>query len=256
MKGKFKSFSVEFAASMLFSIPYYVLVGRTTSSAFDLNIIQLAALVSFLYITAVFVSSYRFEADIFPFYSLLRSFFERSLEPIILNIPAQILGTLAGFFTYHMLYNQLLTLSPFANLSILATFDFPDTSLKIVFIAVLMFILTYSIQVVRNLFLLRGMTGTLLIATVVFVLTAITLPINDVSITTWWQDAVLSFYHYSIGEKETILTFESILIFLAAFGATLLAYLKGSQFQKPANEPQEIAEPGEQFSTFSRDYDI
>jgi hypothetical protein len=256
MKSTFKTFFIEFVASFIFALPYFVLVGRTTSGAFDLNILQLAALVSFLYISAVFVSSYRFEADVFPFYSLLRCLLDKSLQPLYINIPAQIIGTAFGFFIYKLLYSKLLTLSPFADLSILATFEFADNAMKIALIAVLMFILTYSIQVVRNLFLLRGMTGTMLIATVVFVLTAITLPINDVSITTYWQDLMLATYHYFSGEQETIFNSNSAWMLLAAFGATFLAYLKGSQFQKPANEPAELSEPGEQYSNFSRDYDI
>jgi hypothetical protein len=256
MKGNLKRFFVEFVASLLFTLPYYVLVGRTTSSAFDLNILQLAALVSFIYIIAVFVSSYRFEADVFPFYSLLRCWVEKSLKPLYINIPAQFLGTVAGFILYHVLYSYLLKLSPFADLSKLATFEFPDPALKIVLIAVLMFILIYSIQVIRHLFLLKGMTGTLLIAVLVFVLTSITLPINEVSIATWWQDLILSYYHYLTGAQESLISFYSTLTFLAALGATFLAFLKSAQFQKPPSDQQELAEPGEQLSSFSRDYDI
>lgn len=255
IKVLLRTAAVEFSASALFTLAYFILVGRVQSDHFTLNFLQLSALLAFIYVVAVFVSSFRFEADVFPFYSLMRGLFRKTWVPIWLNIPAQLIGTVTGLFIYLMLHNSVLSLSPVADISRLTIYQIQDFPLRAMIMAVLVFILVYSMIIIRQLFLLKGMTGTVLIAVLVFVLGSITIPLDQVSIVTWWQDTVLNLYH-SVQDPQREL-FGGWTIALSALVMLLtifLAYVKATQYNRPRNEHYE--EPGEYNPQFSKDYDI
>lgn len=240
----------------MFSLAYFILLGRVLSESFTLNILELSALVAFIYVVAIFVSSYRFEADLFPFYSLLRSLFERTWVPVWLNLPAQLLGTLIGFAMYLVMLETVLTLSPIADIGAVSSFEIGDSWMHAFAQGVLVFILIYSILIIRKLFVLRGMTGTLLIAILVFVLAALSLPLDRISVIAWPQDMVLNVYHHiQSGDgwainNRTLLSAAVVLITIA------LAYIKASQYMRPVESPVDSAEPGEFVGDFSKDYDI
>lgn len=257
MKKLVKKGGVEFIASTLFTLAYFILLGRTQSQNFSLNVLELSALICFIYVIAVFVSSFRFEADLFPFYSLLRCFFEKSWVPLWLNIPAQFLGTMAGFGLYLLIHDSLLTLSPFAETGALVAFEIRDLSMRSLTIAVLVFILTYSMLIIRKLFKLEGMTGTLLISILVFVLSAVSLPVQDVSVVTWWQDTVLNVYYYIIGlSEDTGFSLFAVITGLVVLGTLFIANVKASQYIRPGSDQIGYEEPGEIKPSFSKDYDI
>ncbi len=250
-----KASSVEFVASVLFTFAYLVLLGRTQSSQFTLNILELSALISFIYVVAVFVSSYRFEADLFPFYSVLRALFQKSWVPLYVNIPAQLFGTIAGLAVYVSLHSRVLSLSPLADVAPLTAIDIADFPMRVLVMAVLVFILVYSMIIVRHLFMLKGMTGTIVIAVLVFVLSAITIPLNEVSIVTWWQDTILNIYHSILNpERKFGLEWTDVVTGMVLIGIILLANLKAIQYNRPRNDQYE--EPGEYTPSFNRDYDI
>lgn len=257
MKNLLKRGGVELVASALFTLAYFILLGRTQSQNFSLNILELSALISFIYVIAVFVSSFRFEADLFPFFSLLRCFFEKSWTPLWLNIPAQFLGTLVGFGLYLSIHDSLLTLSPFAETGSLVVFEINNLSMRSLTIAVLVFILTYSMLIIRKLFKLEGMTGTLLISILVFVLSAISLPVQDVSVVTWWQDTVLNVYYYATGLSDNAgFNLFAVVTALVVLGTLFIANIKASQYIRPNSEESGYEEPGEVKPSFSKDYDI
>lgn len=257
MTGWKKKWLIECSANVLFSLAYFILLGRTQSAEFSLNILELSALVAFIYVVAIFVSSYHFDADLFPFYSLLRAFFEKSLAPLWLNIPAQLTGTVLGLLVYTSIHDTLLTLSPLANVSTLTVFEISDIPMRSLIMAVLVFILVYSMIIVRKLFLLSGMTGTFIIAILVFVLSAITIPIQQISIVTWWQDTVLNFYHYlntaGSGIQIGLSDFVTGIVLMAVI---YLAKVKAFQYVRPKSDHHESDEPGEYTPQFSKDYDI
>lgn len=235
---------------------YLILLGRTQSSEFSLNILELAALTAFLYTISVFVVSYRFEADLFPFYSLLRCFAEKSITPLWLNISGQIVGSVLGLNLYLIMHKKLLALSPLADTMNLTSFEINDTPMRTLVMMVLVFILVYSMIIIRKLFLLKGMTGTILIAILVFVLSAITFPIKQVSVVTWLPDTVLSYYHYMIGSREFIVGWSDVAAGVALVVTIYLAHVKASQYVRPRTGDQEFGEPGEFSTSFSKDYDI
>jgi len=247
----------EFIASVLFTLAYFILLGRTQSQNFSLNVLELSALICFIYVIAVFVSSFRFEADLFPFYSLLRCFFEKTWTPLWLNIPAQLLGAIAGFGVYLSIHESLLTLSPFAETGALVAFEIDNLPMRSLTIAVLVFILTYSMLIIRKLFKLEGMTGTLLISILVFVLSAISLPLQDVSVVTWWQDTVLNLYYYFSGTTDdTGFSLFALLTAAVVLGTLFVANVKASQYIRPDADQITNEEPGEIKPSFSKDYDI
>lgn len=257
MKKMLKKGGVEFLASVLFTLAYFILLGRTQSQNFSLNVLELSALICFIYVIGVFVSSFKFDADLFPFYSLLRCFFEKSWTPLWLNIPAQFLGTLAGFGLYLSIHDTLLTLSPLAETGALVAFEIDNLSMRSLTIAVLVFILTYSMLIIRKLFKLEGMTGTLLISILVFVLSAISLPLKDVSVVTWWQDTVLNVYYYAAGLSDDAgFSLFALITALVVFGTLFVANVKASQYIRPDSGQMEYEEPGEIKPSFSKDYDI
>lgn len=235
---------------------YLILLGRTQSAEFSLNILQLAALTAFLYIISVFVVSYRFEADLFPFYSLLRCFAEKSITPLWLNISGQIVGSILGLNFYLLMHKKLLALSPLADTTNLTLFEIHDTPMRSLIMVVLVFILVYSMIIIRKLFLLKGMTGTTLIAILVFVLSAISFPIKQVSVVTWLPDTVLSYYHYLIGSRELNLGLSDLVTGGVLVVTIYLAHIKASQYVRPRTGDQEFAEPGEFSTSFNKDYDI
>lgn len=258
VKGIAKTWVIEFIASLLFSLAYFILVGRTQSSEFSLNILQLAALVSFIYVVAVFVSSFSFEADVFPFYSILRCFFEKSFIPLWLNIPAQLIGTIVGLVVYSSIHSTLLTLSPLADVGSLTLFEIGNAPMRSLVMAVLVFILVYTMIIVRKLFLLRGMTGTLVIAILVFVLSAISFPVQQLSVVTWWQDTAINLYHYMLDPSRSLdFGLADFVTALVLLGTIFIANVKATQYVRPdKGDRKEYEEPGEYAPTFSRDYDI
>lgn len=258
LKGRAKTWAIEFIASLLFSLAYFILVGRTQSAEFSLNILELSALVSFIYIVAVFVSSFNFRADLFPFYSLLRCFFEKSLVPLWLNIPAQLFGTVAGLLVYLLFHGNLLTLSPFADIGSLKMFEIGNIPMRSLLLAVLVFILVYTMIIVRKLFLLKGMTGTFVIAILIFVLSAISFPVHELSVVTWWQDSVLNFYHYLVSPNRSLgIGFADLITALVIVATIFIANVKALQYvRSDKGGRKEYEEPGEYAPTFTSDYDI
>ncbi len=245
---------VEFSASAIFTLAYFILVGRVQSDHFTLNFLELSALLAFIYIVAVFVSSYRFEADLFPFYSLMRSFYHKTWMPVWLNIPAQILGTVAGLVVYTLLQRTVLSLSPMADISELAIYEIHDFPLRTIVLALMVFILVYSIVIIRQLFLLTGMTGTVLLAVLVFVLGSVTIPLAQVSIVTFWQDAILNIYHAMRDPQQEIADWTLLISGAVVVLTVFVAKIKATQFSQPRSAQYE--EPGEYYLYFNRDYDI
>lgn len=258
IKGIAKAWAIEFIASLLFSLAYFILVGRTQSAEFSLNILELAALVSFIYVVAVFVSSFNFKADLFPFYSILRCFFEKSWVPLWVNISAQLIGTLVGLVIYSSIHSTLLTLSPLADVSTLTVFEIGNAPMRSLVMAVLVFILVYTMIIVRKLFLLKGMTGTLVIAILVFVLSALSFPVRELSVVTWWQDTAINFYHYLVSPARSLdIGLDDFVTALVLLGTIFIANVKANQYVRwNKGDRKEYEEPGEYAPTFSRDYDI
>lgn len=257
VKSLFRAGLAELTASFMFSVAYFILLGRTQSESFTLNILELSALIAFIYVVAVFVSSYKFEADVFPFYSLLRCFYERTFTPLWLNIPAQLVGTGIGLGVYLLMHDSLLSLSPLADIGSITMFEISSHSMRGLTIAVMVFMLTYSMIIIRKLFRLNGITGTILIAILVFVLASLSLPVEQVSIVTWWQDVALNLYHYQKGSPVGFTVGWHSLVMTGAVVAILfIANIKAMQYVRP-NEDQNVSEePGEFKPTFSKDYDI
>ncbi|TVR39120.1 MAG: hypothetical protein EA392_07185 [Cryomorphaceae bacterium] len=249
-------FLVEITSSLMFSLAYFILLGRVLSNSFTLNLLELSALVAFIYVIAIFVSSYRFEADLFPFYSLLRSLFERTWVPVWLNLPAQLLGTLLGFGMYVFMLDTVLTLSPIADIGAVSSFEIGDPWMHSFSQGVLVFILIYSILIIRKLFVLKGMTGTLLIAILVFVLSALSLPLDRISVIAWPQDMVLNVYHHIQRGDGWAINHRTALSAAVVLLTVVLAYVKASQYMRPAETPVDSAEPGEFAGDFNKDYDI
>lgn len=247
----------ELLASVMFSLAYFILLGRTQSENFSLNFLELSALIAFIYVIAVFVSSYKFEADIFPFYSILRCFYEKTLTPLWLNIPAQLVGTGIGLVVYLLMHDKLLSKSPLADISSITMFEISSHSMRGLTIAVMVFMLTYSMIIIRKLFRLNGITGTMLIAILVFVLAALSLPVEQVSIVTWWQDVVLNIYHYQMGSPTgMVVGWHSVVMTIAVVAILFIANVKAMQYVRPGEEQSVSEEPGEFRPTFSKDYDI
>jgi hypothetical protein len=87
---------------------------------------------------------------------------------------------------------------------------------------------------VRYSFRLVSLTGTLLISVVVFIISALTLPLESVSVITLWQDIFLSFYHYrnQLGELMAE-SLKQILVAIPLIGAgAALAYFKLSDLME------------------------
>ncbi len=248
MKRDLKIFLSELGAAVIFTTAYLVLVGRLVSESYSINFLQAAMGVALIYFSAVFISSYKFAADIFIFYSLFRCITEKSIHPLIINIPAQIIGTLFGFLFYVFLYNNFFFASPIINLESITTFHFEKNYLKYFLFGSFIFILNYFIFLIRVSFELNRMMGAIIIALIVYMLTALSFPMYGISVTTFLPDLFLYFYHQGFNFLEDItgiLPALSALFFIA--GGILMAY-----FKIPRTESKHFLAD----ESFSTDYDI
>ena len=243
-------FISELSASLMFTTAYMILIGRMVSEHFTLSLLEIGIGVSLIYFASVYISSYRYSADIFLFYSLYRCLREKSFRPLYINISGQIVGSCLGFGLYFLLHKYLLALSPFANFYDIATFKFEDIYLKYFVFGLFVFILTYIIAITRQSFDLQQLTGTVIIAFIVFIITGLTLPMHGVSVIACWQDILLSVYHGNLWPSD--ISYLNLLQFFAAIilvgGGIVFTY-----FRMPGIMDNKISMEAESFDT---DYDI
>lgn len=259
MQNKRKKFFSEFSAALLFTLSYFVIAGRANSEAFNYSYLQIALFSAMLYVFVVFIASKNYRVDIFPAFSLMRCFLEKTLNPLFINIPAQIVGAVLGFLLYLKLQKTVLHLSPILDTSIFVSFDINDVILRSFIFTILVYILSYLMVLVRYSFQLISFTGTLLISAVVFVISAITLPINGVSVITLWQDILLSFYHYRTHLGDLLAqSLRQILIAIPLLAAgAALAYFKLTDLMENTITPpseEEIELEGEK--QLDKNFDI
>ncbi|MEX0810633.1 MAG: hypothetical protein WD048_00365 [Chitinophagales bacterium] len=234
MQNNWKIFFSEFSAALIFTIAYFVIAGRASSDSFSYSYLQIALFSAMLYVFVIFIASYSYKVDIFPAFSLMRCFIQKTLDPLLINIPAQLIGAALGFLIYLQLQKTVLSLSPVLDNSIFYAFEIKDVILRSFVFTLLVYILSYLMVLIRYSFRLERLTGTLLISVVVFMVSAVTLPLESVSIITLWQDILLSFYHYRshIGDLlEQSLKQILIATPLLAIGAAL-AYFKLSDLME------------------------
>lgn len=228
MQKGYRYFLSEFFAALLFTIAYFVIAGRASAENFSYSYLQIALFTAMIYIFSVFISSYNYRIDVFPAFSLMRCFIEKTLSPLLVNIPAQILGAFVGLLMYLQLQSTVLSLSPVFDNSFFVNFQIEDAILRSFIFTILVYILSYLMVLVRYSFRLVSLTGTLLISVVVFIISAITLPLESVSVITLWQDIFLSFYHYRNHLGDLVAeSLKQILVALPLLGAgAALAYFK------------------------------
>lgn len=222
-----KLFFAELSANLMFTTSYLILVGRIASENFSLSHLETGLGVALIYFAAMYVSSYRYSADIFVFYSLYRCLRNKSYRPLYINVPGQIAGTVLGFGLYALLHKYLLALSPFATFESITTFQFDDLYLKYFTFGLFVFILTYLMAITKVSFELQRIAGTLIVAFVVFIITSLTLPMEGVSVVTFWQDLLIYFYHgshYSYDISFYTIQFLVSVVFIA--GGIGFSYLK------------------------------
>lgn len=234
MQKSYRHFFSEFAAALIFTVAYFVFAGRAESESFKYTYLQVALFTSMLYIFSVFISSYNYKIDIFPAFSLMRCFVEKTLSPLFVNIPAQILGAFAGLLIYLQLQSTVLHLSPIHDNNVFVSLHIDDVILRSFIFTILVYILSYLMVLVRYSFRLVSLTGTLLISVVVFIISAITLPLDSVSVITLWQDILLSFYHYRFHMGDLVAqSLKQITIAIPLLGAgAALAYFKLSDLME------------------------
>lgn len=240
MLNKWKPFLSEFSASLLFTIAYFVIASRANSENFNYTYLQISLFSAMLYVFVVFIASYNYRIDLFPAFSLMRCFIEKTLQPLLVNIPAQLLGAIIGFSIYIQLQKNLLHLSPILDNSIFVSFQINDVILRSFVFIILVYILSYLMVLVRYSFRLVSLTGTLLISVVVFVISALTLPLESLSVITLWQDIILSFYHYRMHLGDLMAqNFKQILVTVPLLGAgAALAYFKLSDLMENSISPE------------------
>lgn len=264
MQKNWKAFLSEFFAALIFTIAYFVLAARADSANFNYSYLQIALFSAILYVFVIFITSYNYKVDVFPAFSLMRCFIEKTLIPLVVNIPAQILGVLSGLIIYLQLQKTVLHLTPVLDNSVFSTFKIDDVLLESFVFTILVYILSYLMVLIRYSFRLVSLTGTILISVVVFIVSAITLPLEGISIITLWQDIFLSFYHYRnhIGDLlNQSFRIVSTAVPLLVVGAAL-AYFKLSDLmedkivKKPEEEEEEDEYEMGEDELFDTNFDI
>ncbi|MDX1651111.1 MAG: hypothetical protein R3277_01380 [Brumimicrobium sp.] len=158
----------EFAASVIFSLLFFIFISRYISEDFGFDFITLSFAIGLSYFVSVYIPFYTYRIHIIPFITVLRALQKKNFSLIIYKVPAQILGALAGVG----LFTAVNSFTTEVNVNIVN-----KTSIdNIYFLSLLNFLLTavlcYGFYVIRIIFRKRSINGTIFLGLLITILFA------------------------------------------------------------------------------------
>ncbi|MEX1001032.1 MAG: aquaporin [Crocinitomicaceae bacterium] len=208
----------EFAASVIFSLLFFIFISRHLSDSFQLYFITLSFAIGLSYFVSVYIPFYTYRIHIIPFISVLRALQKKNFSLIIYKVPAQIVGAFVGV----ILFQQVNIFTTNVDIrSIKSTsLESPEFSAFLNFL--LTVILCYGFYIIRIIFKKRTTNGTVFMGLLIAVLFAFSGSIQGLSFLNPFGYLAAECLHYPIEIKSV---WNLLLIHLIApLIATFLAY--------------------------------
>ncbi|PHR48883.1 MAG: hypothetical protein COA32_05315 [Fluviicola sp.] len=209
----------EFAASIIFSLLFFIFISRHLSESFELYFITLSFAIGLSYFVSVYIPFYTYRIHIIPFITILRALQKKSFSLIIYKVPMQILGAMVGVLLYQFV-NDFTT-----KTDIQAIKNIGVSSIE--FVAFLNFLFTailcYGFYIIRIIFKKRSTNGTIFLGLLITILFALSGSIQGLSFLNPFGYMFAEIFTYSSQFDITVWEF-SLLHLIAPLLATFLAY--------------------------------
>ncbi|MEX1193031.1 MAG: aquaporin [Brumimicrobium sp.] len=220
----------ELAASIIFSLLFFIFISRHLSDSFQLYFITLSFAIGLSYFVSVYIPFYTYRIHIIPFITILRALQKRNFSLIIYKIPAQLIGAFVGVALFH----QVNDFTTNADVKAIKSVVIENKE----FIAFLNFILTailcYGFYIIRIIFKKRSTNGTVFLGLLITILFAFSGSMQGLSFLNPFGYLAAEFTNYQI-EIKSVWNFTLIHV-LAPLVATFLAhYFISLRFEKPTN---------------------
>lgn len=159
----------ELAASIIFSLLFFIFISRHLSESFELYFITLSFAIGLSYFVSVYIPFYTYRIHIIPFITILRALQKKSYSLIIYKVPMQLLGAMIGVLLYELVndFTTKTDIQTIKNISISS----------IEFVAFLNFLFTtilcYGFYIIRIIFRKRSTNGTIFLGLLITILFAL-----------------------------------------------------------------------------------
>jgi glycerol uptake facilitator-like aquaporin len=160
----------ELSASGIYSLLFFIFVGRHISPSYDLSFIVLSFAIGLSYFAGVFIPFHTYRIAIIPFISITNAIRKRQWRVIWHKLPAQFLGAFIGAWIFH----RLNTLVYSGDLRAMQTFQLNDPWLLAFVNGAAAAMLCYAFYIIRFLFKERRSIGTILLSMVMATLFLLT----------------------------------------------------------------------------------
>lgn len=167
----------EFAASIIFSLLFFIFISRHLSESFELYFITLSFAIGLSYFVSVYIPFYTYRIHIIPFITVLRALQKNSFTLIIYKVPMQILGAMVGVLLYQYVndFTTRTDIQAIKNIGVSST----------EFVAFLNFLFTailcYGFYIIRIIFKKRSTNGTVFLGLLITILFALSGSIQGLS---------------------------------------------------------------------------
>lgn len=159
----------EFAASVIFSLLFFIFISRHLSESFELYFITLSFAIGLSYFVSVYIPFHTYRIHIIPFITVLRAFQKKSFTLIVYKVPMQLLGAMTGVLLYQFI-NDFTTKTDIQSIKNIGV---SNTE----FIAFLNFLFTailcYGFYIIRIIFKKRSTNGTIFLGLLITILFAL-----------------------------------------------------------------------------------
>lgn len=160
----------ELAASGIYSLLFFIFVGRHLSPTYDLSFVVLSFAIGLSYFAGIFIPFHTYRIAILPYISITNAIRKGQWRVIWHKLPAQFAGAFIGAFIFHRLNSVIYT----GDIGALPSFQLNDPWLVAFVNGAAAAMLCYAFYIIRILFKERRSLGTMLLSMVlatIFVLT-------------------------------------------------------------------------------------
>ena len=209
----------EFAASIIFSLLFFIFISRHLSESFELYFITLSFAIGLSYFVSVYIPFYTYRIHIIPFITVLRAFQKKSFSLIIYKVPMQILGAMVGVLLYQFVndFTTKTDIQAIKNIGVSST----------EFVAFLNFLFTailcYGFYIIRIIFKKRSTNGTIFLGLLITILFALSGSIQGLTFLNPFGYLFTEIFNFSNDFNVNIWDF-SLIHIIAPLIATFSAY--------------------------------
>lgn len=209
----------EFAASIIFSLLFFIFISRHLSDSFELYFITLSFAIGLSYFVSVYIPFYTYRIHIIPFITVLRALQKKSFALIIYKVPVQILGAMVGVLLYHFVndFTTKTDIQAIKNIGV-SSYEFV-AFLNFLFTA----ILCYGFYIIRIIFKKRSTNGTIFLGLLVTILFALSGSIQGLTFLNPFGYMFTEIFSYSNNFGITVWEF-SLIHIISPLLATFSAY--------------------------------